>query len=337
MDSGMNIQTDFMSGDLPKIYHGDALGILKTLPDCSMQCCVTSPPYYGLRDYGTNGQIGLEETPRKYVEKLVEVFREVRRILKDNGTLWLNLGDTYSAHKDCKSISDSLRLGGKSEMANVIEKGKSHSRNTRTLKLCGLKNKDLIGIPWMVAFALRDDGWYLRQDIIWAKPNPMPESVTDRCTKSHEYIFLLSKSERYFYDAAAILEEAAYDGRKDTIMKGSEKYANGFIPVQSYQTVAVKGHERWPKMKDGKRYRNKRSAWSITTKPFKGAHFAVFPPEIPELCIKAGSKPGDVVIDPFMGTGTTLLVASRLSRKSVGIEINTEYIKIAEQRLLKGK
>jgi DNA modification methylase len=175
-----------------KIYIGDALIVLKTLPDCSVQCCVTSPPYWGLRDYGVDGQLGLEKTPEEYVAKMVEVFREVKRVLRDDGTLWLNLGDTYSAHKDCKSVPDTLRVGGHSETANIIEKGKSFSRDTKLLKSVGLKNKDLIGIPWRVAFALQSDGWWLRQDIIWSKPNPMPESVMDRCAKAHEYIFLFT-------------------------------------------------------------------------------------------------------------------------------------------------
>ena len=183
-----------------KIICGDSLEVLRSIPDNTIQCCITSPPYWGLRDYGTDGQLGLERTPEGYVDSLVRVFREVKRLLRDDGTLWLNLGDTYSAHKDCKSIGQTLAKGTNSEDAHVIEKGKSCSRNSKVLKSIGLKNKDLVGIPWMVAFALRTDGWYLRQDIIWSKPSPMPESVTDRCTKSHEYIFLMAKSQKYYYE-----------------------------------------------------------------------------------------------------------------------------------------
>jgi len=361
--------------DLNKIYQGDSLKVLKTFPDSFVDCCVTSPPYWGLRDYGTakweggdekcdhrtfdndivnagekqktnagsnrtfkdickrcgatriDAQMGLEKTPEEYVNKMVEVFREVRRVLKDEGTLWLNLGDTYSAHKDCKSVSDSLRVGGKSESANIIEKGMSHSHNTKMLKSVGLKNKDLIGIPWRVAFALQSDGWYLRQDIIWAKPNPMPESVTDRCTKSHEYIFLLAKSQKYYFDNVSIQEPAFYDNCKDEIMKGSAKYKN------SGQTIAERPHARWNKNINGKRIRNKRSVWIVPTKPFKEAHFATFPEKLIQPCILAGCPQYGIVLDPFMGAGTTALVAEKLNRKWIGIELNPEYIKIANERI----
>ena len=365
-----------------KILYGNALILLKQMPDAIIDCCVTSPPYWGLRDYGHEEQIGMEETPDKFVQSLVEVFAEVKRVLKPEGTLWLNLGDTYSAHKDCKSVSDSLRKGGRSEEANVIEKGKSSSRNSQMLKSVGLKNKDLIGVPWAVAFALRSNGWWLRQDIIWHKPNPMPESVTDRCTKSHEYIFLLSKSAKYYFDLEAIQEEATgYDGRKDTFFKGSTKYLNGFAPEgTSEQTLAKKGHERWKKRghkeKDGETglsehhrndiftkrkndgtnhggngtgfqdhsgysnlenpyIRNKRSVWTVNTKPYADAHFATFPEDLIMDCIKAGCPKRGLVLDPFMGAGTTALVSRKLGRNYVGIELNEKYIKIANDRLYK--
>jgi len=261
------------------------------------------------------GQLGLEETPEKYVENMVEVFQEVKRVLKDDGTVWLNLGDSYNG---------SGGAGGDYNKGGLKEGQPKYGRKFTN----NLKSKDLVGIPWRVAFALQADGWYLRQDIIWHKPNPMPESVTDRCTKSHEYIFLLSKSAKYFYNHISIQEKANYDGRKDTIMKGSEKYKN------SGHILAARGHIRWHENEDGIKIRNKRSVWSINTKPYKEAHFAVFPPKLPELCIKAGSKEGDVVLDPFFGSGTTGWVAQRLGRKWIGIELNPEYIKIAEKRFI---
>lgn len=281
-----------------KILQGDCLETLKTLPDCSVQCCVTSPPYYGLRDYGVDGQIGLEETPEIYVNKLVEVFREVRRVLKDDGTVWLNLGDSYAGSNNGSndhreqgasiSRNDNKYQGqkpgfdfgrqGKTSTVSKLERGRGSISGN------GLKPKDLIGIPWMVAFALRADGWWLRSDIIWAKPNPMPESVTDRCTKSHEYIFLLTKSARYYYDYIAIQEPAAYDGRKDEQFKGSEKYKD------SGQTFAEQGHPRWNKNADGLRVRNKRDVWTVVTKSYREAHFATYNPDLIEPCILAGSS-----------------------------------------------
>ena len=274
-----------------KILEGNVLETLKDLPACSVQCVVTSPPYYGLRDYGVEGQIGLEATPELYVENLVAVFREVWRVLKDDGTLWLNLGDSYNGNKNGNTNGT---------YANGVEnKSKVYAKSdTFTKKLwSGAKTKDLLGIPWMVAFALRADGWYLRSDIIWAKPNPMPESVTDRPTKSHEYIFLLTKSARYFYDSAAIAEEAAYDGRK------------------------------------GVRVRNKRDVWTVTTKPYKGAHFATFPPDLIDPCILAGSRPGDTVLDPFNGSGTTGAVSIKHGRNYIGCELNPDYIELTKKRL----
>lgn len=299
---------------------------LKELPDRSIHCCVTSPPYWGLRDYGTSDQLGLEETPQEYVENMVKLFRQVRRVLKDDGTLWLNLGDSYSSHKDCKSTSQSIVKGTKSEIAHMIEKGKSVSRNTQKLKESGLKNKDLIGIPWRVAFALQADGWYLRQDIIWHKPNPMPESVTDRCTKSHEYIFLLTKSARYYYDADAIKEDSIEYGRDKRSDKGNIRYDG----KRTIDTTGKNGQQSFVTINEK---RNKRSVWTVTTKPYKEAHFATYPEKLIEPCIKAGCPKGGTVLDPFMGAGTTGVVARKLSRHYVGYELNAEYIKIAEKRI----
>lgn len=290
-----------------QIICGDAIQVLKGMPNGTVDCCVTSPPYWGLRDYGVEGQLGLEKTPELFVEKMVDVFREVRRVLKKEGTLWLNLGDTF--------------YGGGRNRGNtqeVSDKQKSNwgasgdeTCNFEWMKHPVLKPKDLCGIPWRVAFALQADGWWLRQDIVWSKPNPMPESVTDRCTKAHEYIFLMTKSAKYYFDKEAIKEEATgYDGRKDIIMKGSPKYASGFIPYQSTQTIAVRGHERWQTRKNnGTEYggngtgfqnhsgysnlenpyiRNKRSVWTVSTQPYSEAHFAVFPEKLIEPCVLAG-------------------------------------------------
>ena len=324
-----------------QILQGDCLSSLKTLPDKCVDICVTSPPYYALRDYGVEGQIGLEETPEAYIKRLADVFDEVYRVLKKDGTLWVNIGDSYNGNKigNTNSKWESINT-------DTFEKKTWHSAKT----------KDLIGIPWMLAFELRKRGWYLRQDIIWHKPNPMPESVTDRCTKSHEYLFLLSKSPRYYFDHEAIQEEATgYDGRKDTMMHGSLKYCEAEImPNQSVQSMASKGHERWKyknlqdkgqsthsmheRRAEGKKdilypVRNKRSVWSVNTKPCKEAHFAVFPEELIAPCILAGSKEGGIVLDPFMGSGTTAIVSKKLGRKYLGCELNPEYIKIAERRL----
>jgi len=303
-----------------EIKQGDALSVLKTMPDQSINTCVTSPPYWGLRDYGVDGQLGLEPTPEEYVANLVEVFREVKRVLRNDGTLWLNLGDSYAGN--CSQASNNGRAGfGNPRERLVNRKGK------------GLKPKDLVGIPWMVAFALRADGWYLRSDIIWHKPNAMPESVKDRPTKAHEYIFLLSKSQHYYYDHEAIKEPAAYDGRKDTLLKGSPKYKKGVVPGQVAHSMAAKGHERWKKNERGEYVRNKRSVWTVPTRPFPEAHFAVYPPDLIKPCILAGCPVGGTVLDPFAGSGTTLLVAMQHHRKSIGIELNPEYIEIAKRRL----
>jgi len=304
-----------------KIYQGDCLEIMKTWPDGFVNCCVTSPPYWGLRDYGVDGQLGLEKTPEEYVSKMVAVFAEVKRVLKPEGTLWLNLGDSY------------MSGGGASRHQGYSDPKYTNGRNgnhiePQSFKHPIIKPKDLVGIPWMVAFALRQDGWYLRQDIIWHKPNPMPESVRDRCTKSHEYIFLLSKQPKYYCDMEAIKEEANYDGRKDTVMKGSDKYKGHIMPNGSPQTVASSGHERWKENADGVKVRNKRSVWTVTTKPYSEAHFATFPPDLITPCVLAGCLKDGLVLDPFMGSGTTAMVAYENNRNYIGCELNPEYIKL---------
>jgi len=317
---------------LNKIYTGDCLEWLRQMPDNFIDCCVTSPPYFGLRDYLVAGQIGLEETPELYVAKLVEVFTDVKRVLKKEGTLWLNLGDSYAANGNTRNGEGEIRNLSTSKFHG----GNAHLSQRRTTgKFPNCKPKDLIGIPWMLAFALRADGWYLRQDIIWHKPNPMPESVTDRCTKAHEYIFLLAKSGKYYYDQQAIFEAANYDGRKDTIMKGSAKYQNGFYPTDvKTQSIAVVGHERWKnKIDDEIHARNKRSVWTVTTKPFSEAHFATFPEDLISDCIKAGCPENGTVLDPFMGAGTTAIVAKKLNRNYIGIELNESYVTMANKRL----
>lgn len=272
------------------ILYGDALEILRGMEPESVNTCITSPPYYNLRDYGAPGQIGMEETPEKYIESLVTVFREVRRVLRKDGTLWVNIGDTYAANRTYQVKETNCGNGN-----HVFTGGITVPE--------GCKAKDMIGIPWLLAFALRADGWYLRQDIIWQKPNAMPESVRDRCTKSHEYIFLLSKSAKYYFDAAAISE-----------------------PIAGKSTKSGKTYSQKP-------HRNKRDVWSVSTAGFKGAHFATFPEKLVEPCVLAGSPPGGMVLDPFAGSGTTGVVAKRLARKFAGIEINPEYAKMAEDRI----
>lgn len=306
-----------------RIIIGDCRTVLPTLKTGSVQTCVTSPPYWGLRDYGNEAQLGLEKTPEEYVANMVSVFREVRRVLRDDGTLWLNLGDSYA------------RAGGWSNN-NGLDGVKTRKESNRAMtnigsdggvsqKLAqGLKSKDLVGIPWRVAFALQNDGWYLRQDIIWAKPNPMPESVTDRCTKSHEYIFLLSKSERYYYDAKAIVEPVTEDmaRRSDAgHTRGQGKLDASRNDAKTVRPKLIKGNTR-----------NKRSVWTVATKPFKGAHFATFPPALIEPCILAGSKTGDTVLDPFGGSGTTGQVSEALGRKWLLIELNGEYGNLCADR-----
>ncbi len=262
-----------------QLMQGDCLQVLATLPAESVQTCITSPPYWGLRDYGAEGQLGLEATPEAYVASMVAVFREVRRVLRDDGTLWLNLGDSYAGSA----------VGGNDGVPNEWQRP---SRAAKAAISKAGRPKDLVGIPWRVAFALQADGWYLRQDIIWHKPNPMPEGVTDRCTKAHEYIFLMTKSARYFYDVEAVKEHSDQTGT-----------------------------------------RNRRSVWTVTIKPYKGAHFATFPPDLIEPCVLAGSASGDTVLDPFNGAGTTGVVAIQHGRRYIGIELNPDYLEMARKRI----
>lgn len=346
------------------ILIGDALEKLKEVGDGTVDCCVTSPPYYGLRDYGVDGQIGLEETPEQYISKLVAVFREVRRVLRDDGTLWVNIGDSYAGNNS--RASNNGRAGFGNPREKIVKRGGD-----------GIKDKDLIGIPWMLAFALRkpyfvckyceenieqedaiwdeiaeqyycpncgypslnrENGWYLRQDIIWHKPNPMPESVKDRCTKSHEYIFMLSKSPKYYYDADAIKEPCVNgDSASPRRSKGAKtknsgrRDKQGELGKQTYTGF----NERYF-AKPALTHRNKRDVWTVTTKPYKGSHFATFPPDLIEPCILAGSRVGGVVLEPFMGSGTTCMVAKQNGRGYIGIELNTEYVELAKKRIREG-
>ena len=280
-----------------------------------VQTCVTSPPYFGLRDYGVDGQIGLEQTIGEYVANMVDVFRHVWHILEDDGTVWLNLGDSYA------------RTGGDSSKKGRHWDGRKNNPNTGHNRFAGdigLKAKDLIGIPWRVAFALQDFGWYLRQDIIWHKPNPMPESVTDRCTKSHEYIFLLSKSPQYYFDHLAIKEQG--------VTPAGTKGAKGSIERQNQFGVNARPPEY--KIYDG--MRNKRDVWTVNVRPYKGAHFATYPTALIEPCILAGSRKNDIVFDPFMGSGTTAQVALQHGRQYLGCELNKEYEKLQQERISNG-
>jgi len=285
------------------------------------QMCVTSPPYFGLRDYGHEGQIGLEQTPEEYIAAMVEVFRCVWDVLEDDGTLWLNIGDSYFPHGGTR--------GNKTPAGDSLRGRNNEYQPAPKLKADGIKGKDLIGIPWMLAFALRADGWYLRQDIIWHKPNPMPESVKDRCTKAHEYLFLLSKSERYYFDSDAMKEDAVHAGKRVSL--GEKSFSKGQAKGAG---VAASGNGL-ADFYDVPATRNRRSVWTVTTKPYKGAHFATFPPDLIEPCILAGSREGDIVLDPFMGSGTTAQVAVKHGRKYLGCELNKEYEKLQNERLYK--
>ena len=337
-----------------RVFFGDCRDTMRDLKaqGVRVQCCVTSPPYYGLRDYGHPGQIGLEKTPAEYVAALVEVFEGVRDLLADDGVLWLNLGDSYA---------NDAKWGGSSSGKHV-QALHGNSGIGRGKKDTGLKPKDLVGAPWRVAFALQEAGWYLRQDVIWHKPNPMPESVTDRCTKAHEYLFLLTKSERYYWDAEAMKEDAtgalpgnvshkhtaeyedsgdekhrtkawlvAYAERqrskRDSFKRDDSKRAE-VIPGQ---TVGTHRADRDESEYDTAR-RNRRSVWTVATQPYAGAHFAVFPAALIEPCVLAGSRPGDVVLDPFMGSGTTAQVAQALGRQWIGCELNPEYAPLQQAR-----
>jgi DNA modification methylase len=302
-----------------QVHFGDCRDSLRAMSAAGVkvQTCVTSPPYFGLRDYGHDGQIGLEETPKQYIAAMVEVFRAVRNVLADDGTLWLNIGDSYATGTTASRQRGTRGIGADTEDAqNAVPRIGTPN---------GCKTKDLIGIPWMLAFALRADGWYLRQDIIWHKPNPMPESVTDRCTKAHEYLFLLSKSPRYYFDSDALKEPSVspvVSGRYNH--RGTEQYA--------VASGGINGNAQlFSRKNDG--MRNRRSVWSIATKPYKGAHFAVFPAALVEPCILAGSRPGDIVLDPFMGSGTTAAVAIAHGRRFVGCELNPEYKPLQDERI----
>jgi len=375
-----------------EIKTGDCRDILKSMPDASVNCVVTSPPYFGLRDYGHDSQIGLEPTPAEFVASMVDVFREVRRVLRDDGTLWLNLGDSYAGSWGAQGRSGQMSDRSIISAQQVAAAAKKASRTGSIPTGSGLKPKDLIGIPWRVAFALQDDGWYLRQDIVWSKPNPMPESVTDRCTKAHEYLFLLSKSQRYYYDAEAIAEQvseasiarlsqdidsqtgsARVPGKTNGTMKAvgrpQTKRASeiarekGLTPAHieairavgiadtgkalvttngaGKNTDAIKQLAAEAKVALGGYYReflmggtrNKRSVWEVATQPFKEAHFATFPPKLVEPCILAGCPIGGVVLDPFGGAGTTGLVADRLQRNAILIELNPQYAEMARNRI----
>ena len=325
---------------LNKVHFGDCLETLRQMPDGIVNTCVTSPPYFGLRSYLPDGhddkplEIGTEETPDEFIANLVAVFREVRRVLRDDGTLWVNIGDSYAAQRGGSTPpAETLAggIGGKGD--DDAKRGRKDGYNpARNASAIGLKHKDLIGIPWMLAFALRADGWYLRQEIIWAKPNPMPESVTDRCTKSHEQIFLLAKSPKYYFDAESISEPFAHPEmqaearrRKDAGELRSGRYMDmsGRNDAASYSGgVGFAGRET----------RNKRSVWTVSTKPYSGAHFATFPPDLIEPCILAGAPAGGVVLDPFMGSGTTAQVAQNLGRQWIGCELNSAYATLQNER-----
>jgi site-specific DNA-methyltransferase (cytosine-N4-specific) len=340
--------------ELNRCYLGDCRDVMRDLiaRDVRVQCIVTSPPYFGLRDYGVDGQLGLEPTPEEYVGALVNVFRVARDLLADDGTLWLNIGDSYCSRPN-GTVGKESRLQG--AFTGHTEFRRAHALRKPGVP-SGLKHKDLIGVPWMLAFALRADGWYLRQEIIWHKPNPMPESVRDRCTKAHEHLFLLTKSERYAFDASAISEEAsgelpgnrsalkgtAQDPEKHRTRAGLHAYAERqrsrrySFARQTKESAAVHGQtaQHRPDREDvdyaGRR--NKRSVWTVATKPYAGAHFAVMPETLVEPCILAGSRPGDIVFDPFMGSGTVAAVAQRLGRRWLGAELNPQYIELQAQR-----
>lgn len=381
-----------------QLYVGDVLHVLKQLPDKHVHCIVTSPPYWGLRDYGTatweggdsscnhlmavggagkstlgtgtaeaarksqetqrtpyrekcgrcgavrvDQQIGLEATPQEYVAKMVEIFGEARRVLRDDGTLWLNLGDTYASNWGLGAKRDSSWWStgsGEQEGKGWGEVPTALPPNQFRAAGKGLKVKDLVAIPWETALALRDDGWYLRRDIIWSKPNPMPESCQDRCTTSHEYIFMFAKKQRYYYDIDSIREPYHYDGRKVTTVQGKEGSAQhrngerwpGIGSAAARKATGVGGHDESEPMEINGIGRNKRSVWEVTTKSYPEAHFATFPEELIEPCIKAGCPPAGTVLDPFMGSGTTAVVARRLGRKAIGIELNPEYAELCARR-----
>jgi DNA modification methylase len=350
-----------MELEINVVLVGDALQKLKSLPDKCVRCIVTSPPYFNLRDYKMSGQIGMEKSPEAYIIKLVEIFRECRRILTDDGTLWVNIGDSYASkgkNRTKKQASQNSTLKGSLDSQESIL-----FQNSKIS--VGLKEKDLIGIPWLLAFALRSDGWYLRSDIVWAKKNCMPESVEDRPTRSHEYIFLLSKSKTYYYNHEAIKEPSIYDvdGTGTASRKARQKGDNKSMPTQKNAGIRPtrfkdakkmngkhsdkqRGHsrrhngfnERWDQMTHEEQctgMRNKRDVWNVATAQFPEAHFAVFPEELILPCILAGSEQGDIILDPFLGSGTTALLANKLGRNFIGIELNPEYAEMAKERIKK--
>ena len=314
---------------------GDALEVLRTLDGGIADTCVTSPPYFGLRNYGATGQIGMESIPEEYIARLVAVFSEVKRVLRDDGTLWLNIGDSYDG-------------SGKGPSGNLNHEKRQGFHQGSPIVPDGCKPKDLIGIPWMLAFALRADGWYLRQDIIWAKPNGMPESVTDRCTKSHEYIFLLSKSRQYYFDAEAIAEPIATASAKRYAQDIAQQQGSDRVPGKTNGTMKAVlpryGGDKYTATPDVfsrtksvtaydfRPMRNKRDVWAVCTTPYKGAHFATFPPELIRPCVRAGSRIGGIVLDPFLGSGTTGMVSLEEGRDVIGIDINPKYVEMAQQR-----
>ena len=307
--------------ELDTIFCGDALNVLRTLPDNFVHCCITSPPYYALRDYGVDGQIGREDTPAQYVARLTEVFSEVWRVLRPNGTLWLNIADTYCGtgskgdHLDPKNPSG--RNGQCVSLAQRVE---------------NVKAKDMIGIPWMLAFALRDYGWYLRSDIIWQKANPMPESCKDRPSPCYEHIFLMAKSRKYYFNAEAIAEPVAESTPMRMRRKfGKNKYSAG-IPGQTHQHLNDYRPNGYAE-EDIPLLRNKRDVWQINSVPYKGAHFAAYPPKLVETCLLAGCPQDGIVLDPFLGSGTTAAVAKQMGRHYIGIELNPDYCALAEQRI----
>ena len=304
-----------------RILCGDALEMLRTLPDNSVHCCVTSPPYYALRDYGVDGQIGREDTPAQYVARLTDVFSEVRRVLRPSGTLWLNIADTYAGKGNQGDSVDPKYPNGRTGQAVAINR-----------RVEGCKAKDMIGIPWMLAFALRDSGWYLRSDIIWMKANPMLESCKDRPSRCYEHVFLLTKSRSYYYDAAAIAEPVAESTPMRMRRKfGKNKYSAG-IPGQAHQHLNDYRPNGYAE-EDIPLLRNKRDVWQINSVPYKGAHFAAYPPKLVETCLLAGCPQDGIVLDPFLGSGTTAAVAKQMGRHYIGIELNPDYCALAEQRI----
>lgn len=313
---------------LHQILVGDCIDMMSTLPDESVHTCVTSPPYYGLRDYGANGQIGLEETPAEFIARLVDVFREVRRVLRADGTMWLNMGDSYAGSWGAQGRpqGDGQMSGRSVTSARQINEHPRFKSGTGVRgREMGMKPKDLMGMPWRLAFALQDDGWYLRQDIIWNKPNPMPESVRDRCTKSHEYIFLLSKSKKYYFDQTAIAEDAL-----EPRGPGNVSPIEALPGERPTDNSNIRGslHKIGPRLT-----RNKRTVWTVATRSFKGSHFATFPPDLIRPCILAGAPRGGVVLDPFGGAGTTSLVSMQEGRRSIICELNPEYAALARSRI----